>query len=279
MTSVGSMRFTKMHSLGNDFVMLDAVTSPLALDEATVRAIGDRHRGVGFDQLIVVEPAKHDADFFMRIYNTDGSESGQCGNGARCLGRFLHAQGLTDQESLDIETISTRFRLQIIDEKTVSAELAEPVLSPPQIPFLRDAQADSYDLTVGGEQVLAGVVSMGNPHAVLLVDSIDDAPVPSWGPAIEHDPSFPERTNVGFMEICSPTAIKLRVWERGVGETLACGSGACAAVVIAHRWGKIHDTVRVDLPGGTLTVSWSGQGPVRMQGPTESVFEGVWQGD
>jgi len=278
-TSAGGLRFTKMHSLGNDFVMLNAVTSPLALDVDTVRTIGDRHRGIGFDQLIVAEPAKNGADFFMRIFNTDGSESGQCGNGARCLGRYLHAQGLTTDKILEIETISTRFRLEMVDEQIVNADLAAPVFTPERVPFVADEQADRYELKVGGETVSMGVVSMGNPHAVIAVEDIDRAPVAVWGEAIERHSQFPERTNVGFVEFCSRNEINLRVWERGVGETLACGSGAGAAVAVAHRWQKINDSVQVNLPGGTLIVSWAGQGPVRMSGPTETVFEGIWRVD
>ncbi|MDP6551409.1 MAG: diaminopimelate epimerase [Arenicellales bacterium] len=265
-----------MHSLGNDFVMLDGVSAPIALSPEAVRNIADRHRGIGCDQLIVAEPCADGADFFMRIYNTDGSESGQCGNGARCLSRFVREQGLTEKQTLEIETISTRFTLSLGTKGQVSAELAAPVFEPQKIPFRAGEMADGYSVSVGGQTFRIGAVSVGNPHAVLLVDDIDNAGVAEIGPAIEYHPDFPERTNVGFVQIEDRAHLKLRVWERGVGETLACGSGACAAVSVCRRWELIDDSVSVTLPGGTLALFWPGSGPVRMSGPTERVFDGLW---
>ena len=224
-----------MHSLGNDFVMLDGVSTPLTLSPEVIRRIADRHHGIGCDQLIVAEPCADGADFFMRIYNTDGSESGQCGNGARCFSRFVREQGLTEKTHLEIETISTRFTLSAGTGSRVSAKLAEPVFELDKIPFRPAEVSDDYSVSVGGRSLRIGVASMGNPHAVLLVDDIDEAPVAETGPAIEHHPDFPERTNVGFVQIQDRTHLKLRVWERGVGETLACGSGACAAASAKRR--------------------------------------------
>ena len=276
MTEADGLRFTKMHSLGNDFVMIDGVSVPVALRAEAIRQLADRHFGVGCDQVILVEQATGAADFFMRIFNTDGSESGQCGNGARCLGRFVHDRGLTSKQVLEIETISTRFRLEVGTDRMVSADLADPVFAPAEIPFRADAQQPSYKIAVDGSAVEIGAVSMGNPHAVLLVDDVDHAPVHHLGPLIEHHADFPERTNVEFVEVVGRDALKIRVWERGVGETLACGSGACAAVAVARVWDRIDDAVLVTLPGGTLSITWSGHGPMGMRGPTETVFDGVW---
>ena len=274
--TVDTLPFTKMHSLGNDFVMLDGVSTPLTLSPEVIRRIADRHHGIGCDQLIVAEPCADGADFFMRIYNTDGSESGQCGNGARCFSRFVREQGLTEKTHLEIETISTRFTLSAGTGSRVSAELAEPVFELEKIPFRPAEVSDDYSVSVGGRSLRIGVASMGNPHAVLLVDDIDEAPVAETGPAIEHHPDFPERTNVGFVQVQDRTHLKLRVWERGVGETLACGSGACAAVSVCRRWDLIDESVRVTLPGGALEIAWSGNGPIFMSGPTERVFDGLW---
>lgn len=274
--TVDTLPFTKMHSLGNDFVMLDGVSTSLTLSPEVIRRIADRHHGVGCDQLIVAEPCADGADFFMRIYNTDGSESGQCGNGARCFSRFVREQGLTEKTHLEIQTIGTRFTLSAGTEGEVSAELEAPIFEPEKIPFRAAEVSDGYSLLVAGQSLRIGVASLGNPHAVLLVEDIDEAPVTKTGPAIEHHPDFPERTNVGFVEIKDRTHLKLRVWERGVGETLACGSGACAAVSVCRRWDLIDDSVRVTLPGGALEIAWPGDGPIFMAGPTERVFDGLW---
>ena len=273
---VDTLPFTKMHSLGNDFVMLDGVSAPVALTQEAIRDIADRHHGIGCDQLIVAEPDAHGADFFMRIYNTDGSESGQCGNGARCFARFVREQGLTRKKELAVQTISTRFHLTMGAEGEVSAELDVPEFAPKKIPFRSAQPAERYQILVDGEDMMIGVASLGNPHAVLLVDDIDEAPVSRVGPVIERHTDFPERTNVGFVEIKSPTDIRLRVWERGVGETLACGSGACAAVSVCRRWNLIDDSVQVSLPGGVLQITWPGHGPILMSGPTTRVFDGLW---
>jgi diaminopimelate epimerase len=265
-----------MHSLGNDFVMLDGVSTSLTLSPEVIRRIADRHHGVGCDQLIVAEPCTDGADFFMRIYNTDGSESGQCGNGARCFSRFVREQGLTEKANLQIETISTRFTLSAGTGDQVSAELAEPVFDPEKIPFRTAEVSEGYSVSVAGQTLRIGVASIGNPHAVLVVDDLDETPVTETGPAIEHHPDFPERTNVGFVQIKDRTHLNLRVWERGVGETLACGSGACAAVSVCRRWDLIDDRVSVTLPGGVLEIAWPGSGPIFMSGPTERVFDGLW---
>ncbi len=268
--------FTKMHSLGNDFVMLDGVRTPLELNEAQVRQMSDRHRGIGCDQLIVAQPATDGADFFILIFNTDGSESGQCGNGARCFGRFLIEQGLTEQRELEIQTMSTRFRLGVGDHGQVSVNLAPPIFERGEIPFDAAAAAVDYPVTVAGESLRIGAVSIGNPHAVLMVEDIDNAPVDQLGPALERHPDFPQRTNVGFVQIQSRHSLRLRVWERGVGETLACGSGACAAVAVCRARQQVEEVVEVSLPGGTLAISWPGVGGMRMSGPTARVFDGQW---
>tara|TARA_B100001971_G_scaffold126494_1_gene116468 strand:- start:347 stop:1171 length:825 start_codon:yes stop_codon:yes gene_type:complete len=268
--------FTKMHSLGNDFVMLDGVRTPLDLDAALVRQLADRNHGVGCDQLIVAQSAISDADFFMRIFNADGSESGQCGNGARCFGRFLIEQGLTECRELEIQTISTRIRLTVADGWQVTAQLAPPSFEPRDIPFNAPAVASDYPIVVGGETLRIGAVSMGNPHAVLIVDDIDAAGVDQLGPMLECHCDFPQRTNVGFAQVVDRQTLRLRVWERGVGETLACGSGACAAVAVCRLQERIDDTVCVTLPGGLLSVTWPGHGPISMNGPAVSVFDGQW---
>ena len=274
--TVATLPFTKMHSLGNDFVMLDGVSAPVVLSPETIRGIADRHHGIGCDQVIVAESAANGADFFMRIYNTNGSESGQCGNGARCFARFVREQGLTQKTHLAVQTISTRFSLTMGTKDEVSAELDVPEFEPAKIPFRTAQPAERYSVLVDGQDLVIGVAFLGNPHAVLLVDEIDEAPVSQVGPAIEHHADFPERTNVGFVEIKDPTELRLRVWERGVGETLACGSGACAAVSVCRRWNLIEDSVRVSLPGGTLQITWPGCGPILMSGPTTRVFDGLW---
>ena len=268
--------FTKMHSLGNDFVMLDGVRTPLDLDTVMVKQLADRNHGVGCDQLIVAQPGIGDADFFMRIFNADGSESGQCGNGARCFGRFLIEQGLTERRELEIQTISTRIHLTVADNWQVTAQLAPPSFEPRDIPFNARAVADDYPIVVGGESHRIGTVSMGNPHAVLIVDDIDVAGVDQLGPMLECHSDFPQRTNVGFVQVVDRQTLCLRVWERGVGETLACGSGACAAVAVCRLQERIDDTVCVTLPGGPLSVTWPGHGPISMNGPAVNVFDGQW---
>ena len=279
MTLERRLPFTKMHSLGNDFVMLNGIDESIDLSAEQARQIADRHYGVGCDQIILVQPADGEADFLMRVFNTDGSESGQCGNGARCLGEFLRDQGLTSRESVHIQTQSTQFELKMQEKGVVSAALAAPNFEPRDIPLIAQTQEDYYDLKIKDQSFRVGAVSMGNPHAVILVDDVSIAPVAEIGSAIECHAAFPENANVGFLEIAGRDQLRLRVWERGVGETLACGSGACAAVAVAHRWGRIEASVTVTLPGGRLALSWPGSGPVWMTGPTTTVFQGVWDLD
>ncbi len=274
---MATIRFTKMHGLGNDFVVIDAVRQSLALDAAQVRRLCDRHFGIGCDQLLVVEPPRDPrARFRYRIYNADGSEVAMCGNGARCFARFVREEGLEAADEIPVETASGLIVLHHEADGWVRVNMGVPRLEPAQIPFQAPERAPAYVLEVDGERLSIGAVSLGNPHAVLRVDDVDRAPVARLGPAIEHHPRFPEHTNVGFMEVVDPGHIRLRVHERGVGETLACGSGACAAVVVGRLREWLDENVRVDLPGGTLAVRWTGEGEaVWLTGPAETVFKGT----
>ena len=273
------LSFTKMHSLGNDFVLLDGVRRPMHLGRDQIQHLADRHRGIGYDQLIVAEPGQNGADFSMRIFNTDGSEAEQCGNGARCFAKFLHEEGLTDQRRLIVDTGSRLIQLNIEDDWQVIVDMGAPGFEPADLPFDALDEANVYQLDVAGEFIEISAISMGNPHAVLLVDDIDAAPVERLGPAIERHPRFPQRTNVGFACPITRSKIRLRVWERGVGETLACGSGACAAAVACHRLGRIDEKIEVELPGGTASVRWPGQGPVFLSGPAVTVYRGEVDSD
>ena len=268
------LSFTKMHSLGNDFVLLDGVRRPFHLGRDHIQHLADRHRGIGCDQLIVAEPGQNGADFSMRIFNTDGSEAEQCGNGARCFAKFLHDEGLTDQTRLVVDTGSRLIQLEIEDDWQVVVDMGAPGFEPGALPFDAQDEANVYQLDVAGETVEISAISLGNPHAVLLVDDVDTAPVERLGPAIERHSRFPQRTNVGFACPITRSKIRLRVWERGVGETLACGSGACAAAVACHRLGRIDEEIEVELPGGIASVRWSGQGPVFLRGPAVTVYRG-----
>jgi diaminopimelate epimerase len=266
--------FTKMQSLGNDFIMLDGIRQTLQLDPATVRRLADRHTGVGCDQLIVAELGDDSVDFHMRIFNADGGEVGQCGNGARCFARYLLETGLTTERRFRVGTRTTRLTVQADDDWQVSVEMGTPQFEPDDIPFRVPARAHEYQLLAGGENVRLSAVSIGNPHAVLRVDNVVDAPVSRLGPVIENHPDFTERTNVGFVEIADRGLLRLRVWERGVGETRACGSGACAATAVCREQGLVSDCVRVELSGGAVEVNWPGTGPLGMRGPAETVFRG-----
>ena len=271
------LKFTKMHGLGNDFVVIDATRQAFSLGAADIRAIADRRRGIGCDQLLVVEPADQpDVDFRYRIFNADGGEVEQCGNGARCFARFVHRKGLTDKQEITVQTNAGTLRLYADDSDQVRVNMGIPVLEPAQIPFAANARATRYAINIHGETVEFGAVSMGNPHAVLDVPSTDHAGVEKFGPAIELHPRFPDRVNVGFMQVIDRQRIRLRVWERGAGETQACGSGACAAVVVGSLQCLLDETVVVELQGGELVVSWAGeQQPVYMTGPASFVFEGT----
>lgn len=270
------LQFTKMQGLGNDFVVIDGIAQPLALSPEQIRGIADRHFGVGCDQILVVEsPTLPGVDLRYRIFNADGSEVEQCGNGARCFARFVRDRGLTAKDEIVVETAGGVIRLVIGSDGQVTVNMGRPRLEPADIPFIAAARAARYALSVDNLDLEIGAVSMGNPHAVLTVNAVDSAPVERLGPLVERHQRFPRRTNVGFMEVVGRDHIRLRVFERGVGETLACGTGACAAVVIARLQGLVDATVRVDLPGGSLRIHWDGEDePVYMTGPAARVFEG-----
>lgn len=271
------LKFTKMHGLGNDFVVIDGTRQKIELAPEQIRLLADRHFGVGCDQVLFVEPPlQAGVDFRYRIFNADGGEVNQCGNGARCFARFVVQRGLTNKRELAVETASGIIYPRIEDRDQVSVNMGVPQFEPKKIPFLAETQANSYELEVGDQRIAIGAVSMGNPHAVLRVDNVYAALVNQLGAVIERHPRFPERVNVGFMEIVTPDHIRLRVFERGAGETLACGTGACAAVVVGRQAGLLDDKVKVDLPGGRLTIAWSGPNePVWMTGPATFVFEGT----
>ena len=270
------LHFTKMHGAGNDFVVIDAVRAVVKINEDQIRKIADRQTGVGCDQVLLIEPPKRpDADFEYRIFNADGSPAGQCGNGARCVGRFIHQQRLSAKSTITLQVGSDLRRLEFDETGSVKAELGAPIFAPAQIPFATDEDATEHALTLANVTVMAGVVSVGNPHAVLLVDDIAATPVEKIGPMIQSLDVFPEGVNVGFMQVESNTQVKLRVFERGAGETLACGSGACAAVIHGIRLGQLANKVTVSVPGGKLEVSWdNGVSSVWLSGPAETVFEG-----
>lgn len=276
-----SVRFSKMHGLGNDFVIVDCRDAPLALDVAAIRRLGDRHFGVGFDQLLTIEKARDPScAFAYGIWNTDGSTARQCGNGVRCVARWLVRAGALDATGrARLESPSGPIAIELLADGRVRAEMGEPRFAPAAIPLVAEEEQDRYRIDVAGREVEVGAVSMGNPHAVVEVDDVDMAPVESLGPQIEHADAFPQRCNVGFAHVRARNAIALRVWERGVGETLACGSGACAAVAVLRQRGALDIDVAVTLPGGTLDIRWAGPGEaVWMTGPATFVFEGEWHG-
>lgn len=268
--------FTKMHGLGNDFVVFDAFTQPLRLTPEQFRLIGDRHFGIGCDQILLVEPPTlPDTDFNYRIFNADGDEVEQCGNGARCFARYVRDKGLTEKQEITVGTRAGIIKLFVEADGMVRVNMGVPLLEPGHIPFVADRQAADYPVEVLGETITLGAVSMGNPHAVIVVDDLENAPLERIGTALQQHPRFPQRVNVGFMQILSADAIALRVFERGVGETLACGTGACAAVVSGRLRGLLNKSVKVSLPGGALMIEWvDEQAPVLMHGPAASVFEG-----
>ena len=274
------LRFSKMHGLGNDFVIIDAITQLLdveaVLTPGRIRVLADRHFGIGCDQLLVVESSENDrADFRYRIFNADGGEVSQCGNGARCFARFVREHGLTDKDRIIVETAAGLLTLQLDEGGLVTVDMGMPRFRPQDVPFITEQRALSYTIDVDGQDYQFAVLSMGNPHAVMIVDDIMSAPVETLGPAVERHPRFPERVNVGFMEISDRNRIRLRVFERGTGETLACGSGACAAVVAGRQQGLLDERVLVELPGGSLFIQWSGERhAVMMTGPAVHVFEG-----
>ena len=268
--------FTKMHGLGNDFIMLDLISQNAKLLAKHVRKLADRRRGIGCDQVLTAEPPESpDADFRCRIYNANGSEAEQCGNGVRCLAVFVRDRHLTTRQRLRVETPGGIVELEVLKDRQVRVNMGAPRLAPADIPFLRDQRADEYTLALPDRSLQIGALSMGNPHAVSLVDDIDTAPVAELGPQIERHGDFPKQVNAGFMQVLSREEIRLRVHERGVGETPACGSGACAAVVVGRLRGLLDETVTARLPGGALEISWAGEGQaVMMTGPATKVFDG-----
>ncbi len=265
-----------MHGLGNDFLVLDNVTQNVYLSNEQIKQLADRHYGVGFDQVLVVEPPYDpDLDFHYRIFNADGSEVGQCGNGARCFAKFVRLKSLTNKHKIKVSTQSGKMTLFIERDGNVSVNMPVPQFEPAKIPFTAQKAEGTYILRSEDETVLCGVVSMGNPHCVLTVDDVKEAPVASLGASLSLHERFPQQANISFMEVVSPEYIKLRVYERGAAETLACGSGACAAVVVGQMQKKLNRQVLVDLPGGQLKIYWKGPGnSVKMTGPAVHVFDG-----
>ena len=270
------IRFTKMQGIGNDFIVIDGYSQSIQLSAAQIRQLADRHFGVGCDQLLLVEkPVNQAADFRYRIFNADGGEVEQCGNGARCFVRFVYEKKLTEKTLICVETANGLIYPKLEDNGLVTVNMGIPQFEPAKIPFITEAASLTYELNINHEKVEMSVVSMGNPHAVQIVADIDIAPVKTQGALIENHQSFPQRVNAGFMQILSAHEIRLRVFERGTGETLACGTGACAAAVAGIRLNKILSPVTVLMQGGTLSISWEGNSsPVMMTGPAESVFDG-----
>ncbi|ROH85807.1 diaminopimelate epimerase [Pseudomethylobacillus aquaticus] len=270
------IRFSKMHGLGNDFMVIDACSQTIALQPEQIRLLAHRQFGIGFDQLLLVERADAaDVDFRYRIFNADGGEVEQCGNGARCFVRFVHEQGLTQKSQIVVQTASGIIQPRLEQNGLVTVNMGAPRFAPAEIPFVSDTQAGQYALTLTDATVMISTVSMGNPHAVQVVDDVDTAPVATQGPQIEAHPRFPQHVNAGFMQVVQPQHIRLRVFERGSGETLACGTGACAAVVAGIQLGQLTSPVTVSTRGGDLTIDWAGPGqPVMMTGPAVTVFEG-----
>lgn len=270
------LRFTKMHGLGNDFVVFDTISQGPRVDTRLVRFLADRHRGIGCDQVLVIEPPTDpELDFRYRIFNGDGSEVGACGNGARCVAKYIRDKRLCARSRVLLQTLGGTLSTQGGKGNVFTVSMGVPRLEPAEIPFEAPSRTAVYTLATSRGELEISAVSMGNPHAVLLVEDLDDAPVGSLGPEIESHPRFPERANVGFMQVLSREEVRLRVWERGAGETLACGSGASAAVVAGRLRGLLDERVRVHLGGGYLQIEWQGEGEaLHMSGPATTVFEG-----
>ncbi len=268
--------FTKMHGLGNDFVVFDGVSRPVELASEQVRAISERRFGIGCDQVLVLQPGRTPGtDFHFRIYNADGGEVEQCGNGARCLARFIHDAGLAEKNAFTLESAGASIRLTLEADGEVTADMGRPQFEPGRVPFAAEKRALVYDLELNRARVQVSVLALGNPHAVQIVEDVDRAPVAEQGPLIERHPRFPRGVNAGFMQIVDSRHARLRVHERGVGETLACGSGACAAVVAGRLRGLLDEQVTVELPGGRLRIRWAGEGQsVSMTGPAVKTFDG-----
>lgn len=274
-----TLKFTKMHGLGNDFVVFDAVRQGVDLTRAQLQLLADRRFGVGCDQILLVErPTQAGADFRYRIFNADGSEAEQCGNGARCFVKFVRDQGLTAQRVMRVETAGGMISPTLQDDGEVRVDMGRPRFLPSDIPFKADQDSVIHRLEIDGDVLEITVLSMGNPHAVQVVADIDRAPVTTQGPRLEHHPRFPQGVNAGYMQVVDRVTIALRVWERGAGETMACGTGACAAVVAGIRRGLLAAHVTVHTRGGLLVIDWPGpDAAVQMTGPAVTVFEGEWQ--
>jgi diaminopimelate epimerase len=268
--------FTKMHGVGNDFVVFDAPAAESLLQPQRLRSLADRRTGIGFDQALLLEPPRRSGTVvFYRIFNADGDEVEQCGNGARCIAALLHRRGLARNGSITLDSPAGVIRARIEAGEQVSVDMGVPNFDPRSLPFEAAREADSYPLEVAGRTLRIGAVSIGNPHAVLTVESVESAPVATLGPAIERHPRFPKRVNAGFLEIVSRSAVRLRVYERGAGETRSCGTGACAAVAVGRRRGLLDTEVRVGVRGGELRVNWTGPGEhIWLTGPAEVSFEG-----
>ncbi|MBT8506731.1 diaminopimelate epimerase [Coxiella-like endosymbiont of Rhipicephalus sanguineus] len=272
------INFTKMHGLGNDFVVIDATKQPFQMTTSQIQKMANRRLGVGFDQLLVIElPKDPTIDFHFRIFNTDGSEVSQCGNGARCIARYIRANQLTERDEFRVSTLNDILELKIQSNDKVSVKMGVPRFDPTDIPFIAPKTANFYDLEIDNQKIKLGVVNIGNPHAIIPVNTIDALQVSKLGPQLSIHERFPEGTNVGFMQVINAQNIRLRVYERGAEETLACGSGACAAVAVGRRSGLLQERVVVNQPGGSLIVDWQGPlTPVIMTGPTATVFCGEW---
>lgn len=270
------IQFSKMHGLGNDFVVIDNVTQNIFFSKDKIRQLANRNFGIGFDQLLMVEPPYDpEQDFHYRIFNADGSEVSQCGNGARCFARFVKMKGLTNRNKVVVSTKAGKMVLYLEKDGQVTVNMGKPKFDPSQVPIKANKEEGTYLIRAGDSTVFCGAVSMGNPHCVTEVDDIETAEVETLGPVLETHERFPEGVNVGFMQIINSSHIKLRVFERGTGETLACGSGACAAVAIGQIQGKLGKEVKVELPGGQLKIRWQGKDNVlKMTGPAEHVFDG-----
>ena len=275
------LKFTKMHGLGNDFVMLDLISQRVHVHPEMIRELADRRLGIGFDQLLTVRPPEDpDMDFRYTIYNADGSEAEQCGNGARCFLRFVRDQGLTIKSTVHLETNTGNITCKLEKDGNITVDMGRPRLQPAKIPFLADEAQITYSVAVPGcdHDITLSAINVGNPHAVLTVPDVETAPVEKLGPLLEGHQRFPERVNVGFMQVVDRGHVRLRVFERGVGETRACGTGACAAVVAGRLQGVLDDQVEVELPGGRLTIGWAGdKDTIKMTGPACRVYEGRLQ--
>lgn len=270
------MKFSKMHGLGNDFVVIDATKQPFTLSSAQIQQVANRRLGVGFDQMLVLEkPKANGCDFHMRIFNPDGGEVGQCGNGARCIAHFIKNQRLSDKTEFQISTITEMLSLAIQKDSGVRVKMGIPRFKLKEIPFVADAENHFYEIEFEGKPVKFSVVNVGNPHAVIRVDKIDCHDVATIGPFLSKHKRFPEEVNVGFMQVIDPQHVRLHVYERGTGETLACGSGACAAMAVGRRNGWLNERVSVNQPGGNLQIDWAGPGEqIVMCGPAKLVYQG-----